>query len=97
MATEKLPSDDMDHKIGSSNGAVSNFKDQSQGKTPPKRKTLVKKVRRNGKSLSKSSMSMNRDVSNTIVRDSISIMVADHDQRRNGSSGFILPRYSESN
>lgn len=30
-----------------------------------------------------------------MVRDSISLLIANNDERRNGSSGFYIPRYKE--
>jgi len=61
-----------------------------------KRKSLVKKVKKSHGSRH-SSMSLNANNSRNsslMLRDSISVLIANHDDKRKGSSGFIIPRYT---
>lgn len=63
---------------------------------PKQRKSLVKKVKKSNGSRH-SSMSLNANNSRNsslMVRDSISVLIANHDEKRKGSSGFIIPRYT---
>ena len=78
---------------------MENINNSANNVVPSKRKSLVKKVKKSHGSRH-SSMSLNANNSRNsslMLRDSISVLIANHDDKRKGSSGFIIPRYTQQN